>query len=112
MADAELVGSMLDVLYGKQSDANGVEDISMQVDGQAEATPPNQSGSRASLGRDQLDAVLDAIQATIQSVTDDFDLKKVKEVDRMLKSCKDPMRDTESALCVIRTGLLASHYLC
>jgi cyclin H len=104
MADAELVGSMLDVLYGKQSDANGVEDISMEVDGQAETNSSKQSGSRASLGRHQLEAVLDAIQATIRSVTDDFDLKKVKEVDRMLKSCKDPMRDTESALWVIWTG--------
>ncbi len=100
-ADRELVSQMLDLLYGTSSNGDVVKaENGMEVDG--EDIQPSMEGltisTSLSLARRNLEAILDTIDAAIDAVNDDYDLKKVKEVDKMLKSCRNPMRDTESAM--------------
>jgi cyclin H len=97
-ADGELVSQMLDILY--TSDTNGKTENGMEVDGE-DVKPSTRDltiGNPHSLARQRLEAILDSIEAAIDNVNDEYDLKKVKEVDKMLKSCRNPMQDHESAM--------------
>lgn len=103
-ADRELVSQMSDLLYGSSANGNDVKaENGMEVDGE-DIKPSMENltiSSSHSLARQKLEAILDSIEAAIDDVNDDYDLKKVKEVDKMLKSCRNPMRDTESAMWVL-----------
>jgi hypothetical protein len=76
------------------------------LDDHADDVKQNDSSSSASnglLAQQELTNVLKSIQQEIQSVPADgsFDKKKVKAIDKVVKTAQDPMRNKTSALLVL-----------